>query len=228
MTKNTLELISFKICPFVQRSVIALNEKGIDFDVTYIDLADTPDWFKAVSPMGKVPVLKTNGTAIFESMVIAEYLDEMYLPRLHPDNTLEKARHRSWIEYSSELTMKQYNLFIAPNEKTFKIHQEEFATQLDVLNNELSDSGPMFSGNSFNLIDAAYAPIFMRIELLQEYYNFNLYKPNSRLDHWSKALMKKESIQKSVSADFSDAFMDYFNIKDYYIHQLLEDKKIMP
>ncbi len=226
MTTSKLELISFKICPFVQRSVIALNEKGVEFDVTYIDLANTPDWFNEISPMGKVPVLKTNGTAIFESMVIAEYLDEVFLPRLHPEDAIEKARHRSWIEYSSELIMKQYNLFIAPDEATFTKHKEELAMQLDVLNKELSDQGAMFSGNDFRLIDAAYAPIFMRIELLQEFYDLKLYEKGSRLDRWSKALMQKKSIQQSVSDDFANAFMEYFNVEEYFIHNLLETKKV--
>ena len=54
-----IELISFKICPFVQRSVIALKEKQVDFKVTYIDLANPPEWFSEVSPLGKVPVLKS-------------------------------------------------------------------------------------------------------------------------------------------------------------------------
>lgn len=56
MTKLTL--ISFPLCPFVQRAIIALNEKGAEFDVVYIDLANKPDWFQKVSPFGKVPVLK--------------------------------------------------------------------------------------------------------------------------------------------------------------------------
>lgn len=56
----TIELVSFKICPFVQRSVIALNEKNIDYKITYIDLASPPDWFNEISPLGKVPVLKVD------------------------------------------------------------------------------------------------------------------------------------------------------------------------
>lgn len=55
---NKLTLISFPTCPFVQRAVIALNEKGVDFDVIYIDLANKPEWFLEISPLGKVPVLK--------------------------------------------------------------------------------------------------------------------------------------------------------------------------
>src|SRR5512143_528618 len=50
-------LVSFKLCPFVQRSVIMLKEKHVDFDITYIDLDNPPDWFKAISPFGKVPLL---------------------------------------------------------------------------------------------------------------------------------------------------------------------------
>ena len=40
-----IELISFKLCPFVQRSVITLLKKGVEFKITYVDLANKPDWF---------------------------------------------------------------------------------------------------------------------------------------------------------------------------------------
>ena len=55
---ETIELISFKICPFVQRSAITLLKKGVDFKITYVDLQNKPDWFLAISPLGKVPVVK--------------------------------------------------------------------------------------------------------------------------------------------------------------------------
>lgn len=69
-----LELVSFKVCPFVQRSVIALNAKGIAYTLTHINPHEPPDWFKAISPLGKVPVLLVDGTPLFESAVILEYL----------------------------------------------------------------------------------------------------------------------------------------------------------
>ena len=52
-TPHKLELVSFKVCPFVQRSVIALNMKGIEYSLTHINPHDAPDWFKAISPLGK-------------------------------------------------------------------------------------------------------------------------------------------------------------------------------
>jgi glutathione S-transferase len=53
----TLKLISHKLCPYVQRAVIALAEKGVPFERIDIDLANKPDWFLNISPLGKVPVL---------------------------------------------------------------------------------------------------------------------------------------------------------------------------
>ena len=71
-----LKLISHKLCPYVQRAVIALTEKGVAFERIDIDLANKPEWFKAVSPLGKTPVLLVGDTAIFESAVILEYLED--------------------------------------------------------------------------------------------------------------------------------------------------------
>src|SRR6201995_1115806 len=69
-----LTLISHKLCPYVQRAVIALNEKGVPFERVDIDLANKPDWFLKLSPLGKTPVLVVGEHAIFESAVILEYL----------------------------------------------------------------------------------------------------------------------------------------------------------
>src|SRR5206468_4483588 len=69
-----LRLISHKLCPYVQRAVIALTEKGVAFERIDIDLANKPDWFVPISPLGKTPVLQVGAVPIFESAVILEYL----------------------------------------------------------------------------------------------------------------------------------------------------------
>ncbi len=38
-------LISFALCPYVQRAAILLAEKGVEFERINIDLANKPDWF---------------------------------------------------------------------------------------------------------------------------------------------------------------------------------------
>jgi len=79
-----LVLVSHLLCPYVQRAAIALAEKGVAFERRVIDLANKPDWFLALSPTGKVPVLIADGRPIFESAVILEYLEDTLAPALHP------------------------------------------------------------------------------------------------------------------------------------------------
>ena len=63
--------------------MICLRAKNVEFEVTYINLSDKPDWFLEISPHGKVPVLLVDDVPLFESNAIAEYLDETVEPRLH-------------------------------------------------------------------------------------------------------------------------------------------------
>src|SRR3979490_2492503 len=114
-----LKLISHKLCPYVQRAVIALTEKGVAFERIDIDLANKPDWFLAISPLDKTPVLGVGDTAIFESAVILEYLEETQPKPLHPADALARAEHRAWIEYGSAVLGDIAGFYAAPDEATF-------------------------------------------------------------------------------------------------------------
>src|SRR5258705_11716240 len=115
-----LKLISHKLCPYVQRAVIALTEKGTAFERIDIDLAHKPDWFLAISPLGKTPVLQVDDVAIFESAVILEYLEETEPSPLHPADPLRRADHRAWIEFGSAVPNDIAAFYAAPDEAAFK------------------------------------------------------------------------------------------------------------
>src|SRR4051812_11274642 len=85
---SKLTLISHDLCPYVQRAVIALGEKGVEFAREYVDLANKPEWFLKMSPLGKVPLLKVGNEVIFESSVILEYLEETQPNPLYPQDPL--------------------------------------------------------------------------------------------------------------------------------------------
>jgi len=122
-----LELISFDLCPFVQRSVITLNYKKIPYKLTFIDLENPPSWFKEISPLGKVPVLKIDEeTVLFESAVINEFLDETTGTPLHSKDPLKKAFERSWIEYGAELLVSMYELTLATEHDEREALRDEF------------------------------------------------------------------------------------------------------
>ena len=111
-----IELISFKTCPYVQRAVITLKHKQIDFDITYVDLDDPPDWFLELSPLKKVPVLKVDGEVLFESAVINEYLDEITGGELQPKDPLARAKNRAWIEFASNMIGNLYRMKMSKDE----------------------------------------------------------------------------------------------------------------
>jgi len=70
-------LVSFETCPWVQRAAIVLREKNIDFEFRHITPDNRPDWFLAISPHKKVPVLRVDDkVSLFESNAIAEFLEE--------------------------------------------------------------------------------------------------------------------------------------------------------
>ena len=93
-------LVSFKTCPWVQRSAIVLREKNTPFEFRHIERDNRPDWFLAISPHKKVPVLRVDDTvSLFESNAINEYLDETIAPRLHPEDPVQRAINRAWTDY---------------------------------------------------------------------------------------------------------------------------------
>ncbi len=111
----TLKLISHKLCPYVQRAVIALTEKGVPFERIDIDLANKPDWFLKISPLGKVPVLLVatadGEVALFESNVICEYIEDTQGgAKLHPQDPLQRAQHRAWMEFGSTILSELWGL----------------------------------------------------------------------------------------------------------------------
>jgi len=211
-----LELISFKLCPFVQRSVITLLEKGHDFQISYINLDAPPQWFKDISPLCKVPVLQVGEEVLFESAVINEYIDEITPPSLHPADPLTKAKNRAWIEFGSELLMTQFRFITAQDKNSHETNLKELQEKLQRLETVLS-GGSFFNGEQFSLVDTAYAPLLMRLALLKQWTKIEFYDNLPKIQRWSDALLAKESVKNSVVSDFADLFQMRLKNADSYI-----------
>ncbi|MDE0154553.1 MAG: glutathione S-transferase family protein [Gammaproteobacteria bacterium] len=205
-----IELISFDLCPFVQRSVITLLEKNIPFKRTNIDLANKPDWFLQISPLGKVPVLRINGNILFESAVINEYLDEITPPSMHPGDPLEKAANRAWIEFGSELSNLSFRMLITQDNKVLDDSLQALRDKFGFLDRNL-DAAPFFNGADFSLIDAAYAPVFIRIEYLLKQVIDDIIPPDcGRVLAWSDAILERPSVQGSIIDRFTELATERF------------------
>jgi len=205
-----LELISFKLCPFVQRAIIILKKQNIDYDITYINPMDPPDWFKAISPTGQVPLLKANDEIIFESSVISEFANDISDTDLHPKDAIQKAKNRAWIQFSSSMFDDLFNIVTGDKDK-FSEAKDSLFKKLSRVESVKGDD-PFFNGNNFALIDAAFSPLFMRLAWINEFTDNALSLAEfARLSAWSKAVLAVKEVKDSVVDGLDDVY--YSNIE---------------
>ncbi|NJN03313.1 MAG: glutathione S-transferase family protein [Leptolyngbyaceae cyanobacterium SL_1_1] len=215
-----LELISHLLCPYVQRAVIVLLEKEIPHQRTYIDLSVKPDWFRAISPLGKVPLLKVNGEVLFESGVICEYLDEITPGSLHPPDPLQKAKHRSWIEFGSSLLNEIADFYNALSKELFEQKQHELVKKFSRIELYLSDS-PYFAGQRFSLVDAVYGAIFRYFDVFDKIAEFRVFEDSPKAQNWRRSLQARASIQQAVAEDYSARLFTFLKQRQSYLSELV-------
>jgi glutathione S-transferase len=205
-----LKLISHKLCPYVQRAVIALTEKGVAFERVDIDLANKPDWFLAISPLGKTPVLLVGDTPIFESAVILEYLEETQPKPLHPADPLRRAEHRAWIEYGSAVLNDIAGFYSASDEAAFQAKALQLEQRFARLETRVA-AAHWFDGENFSLVDAVFGPVFRYFDVFDEIADFGSLKGKPKLARWRKSLATRSSVREAVSSDYPTllrAFID--------------------
>jgi glutathione S-transferase len=198
-----LLLVSHALCPYVQRVAIVLTEKGIPFERRDIDLANKPDWFLKISPLGKTPVLQVGNEAIFESTVICEYLEETSLPRLHPTNALQRAQHRSWMEFGSALLNLIGAFYGASDEEVLTSRAKEIRTRFAQIEAALGD-GEYFAGRSFSIVDAVFGPVFRYFDVFDSVVDFGLWDGLHKVNRWRRALAARPSVAAAVRSDYPD------------------------
>ncbi|MBL6976922.1 MAG: glutathione S-transferase family protein [Candidatus Thioglobus sp.] len=218
-----LELISFKLCPFAQRAIILLNTQKIDFEITYINPMDPPDWFKEISPTGQVPLLKVDDQIVFESSVITEFINDISTTSIHPDNVVQKANNRSWIAFSSAMFDDLFGLVTGDKDK-FNASKEALFNELAKLESAKS-SDVFFNGNDFNMIDAALAPIFMRLAWINEFTDNALSIAEFKhLSAWSDAILAVEEVATSVVDGLDDVYYSNIEGREGHLSTLLVDE----
>lgn len=214
-----LKLISHRRCPYVQRAVIALSEKGVPFERIDIDLANKPDWFQKLSPLGKTPVLVVGQHAIFESAVILEYLEEAQAKPLHPRDPLERAEHRGWIEFGSTVLGDIAGLYGATDEAAFKAKAAQLEQRFARLEARVV-AEPWFDGADFSLVDAVFGPVFRYFDVFDGIGDFGILSGKPKIARWRKSLAARPSVRDAVSADYPKLLRDFLARRQSWISQL--------
>jgi len=224
MTNEKYHLVSHGLCPYVQRSVIVLTEKHIPFKRTDIDLSNTPVWFNDISPTRKVPLLIVDQKqVIFESAVICEYLDEITTGSLHPEQPLEKAYQRSWIEFGSGILDSIAGLYSVKDQNSFVAKRDEIKQKFELLENELSDSR-YFSGEQFQLIDAVYGPIFRYFDTFDEILELAIFDKLSKVKKWRLSLRQRYSVKHAVLPEYPELLFQFLKERKSFISEVISKK----
>ncbi len=216
-----LELISHHLCPYVQRAAITLLEKNVAFVRVDVDLAKKPEWFKAISPLGKTPLLRIDGKdVIFESAVICEYLEETNQPPLHPSDPLARARHRGWIEFASATLNDIAGLYNAADETVFDQKRDALRAKIAQIENELGD-GPFFAGSDFSLVDAAFGPTFRYFDTFDTFADLGVFDDRPKAFAWRRALADRPSVMAAVDAGYPARLAAFLTARGSYMSGLM-------
>lgn len=223
MSTPSFKLISFIICPYVQRAMIILNEKNISFDVEYIDLSAPPPWFYDISPLEKVPVLLVDEKPLFESMVICEYLDEITPGSLYPADAFERAKNRAWIEFGNDILDSTFTLLRTDDPKKVSHLTNTLSERFEVLEDVISDAD-YFNDSNFSMVDAVYAPIFRYHKLISSCTDYGIFNDAPKVKAWGDRLLERPAVIKSVSESYDKAVVNRFVKMNSIIGQALAAK----
>ena len=211
-----VQIYSATVCPYAHRTRLALLEKGVDFKLTEIDLHNKPQWFAAISPYGKVPVIQHENNVVWESTIINEYLDEVFPePPLMPNASGKRAIARIWIDFANTKFLPAfYKLLLTQEPQKQQEWAKVLADHLRFIEREglakLSNNGSYWFGDSLSLVDLAFYPWFERFCVLERYRSFILPAECVQLQQWWIAMSVRDSV------------LEIKNTEDFYIEQYIQ------
>jgi len=217
-------LVSFKACPWVQRVAIVLREKKIDFEFLHIESDKRPDWFRTISPHDKVPVLRLDDrVSLFESGAISEYLDETTPPRLHPEDPIERAINRAWIEYLPAFAKLTSAHAYANSEVNYNKAAAQVPIPFEKLEKALErqGGGPFFNGARYSLLDAAYAPFLQRHFFLERIKKLGHIETFPRVKAWAEAVVERPSTHSFPPAEYEAMNRDLVKRRNIWMSQFV-------
>ncbi len=190
--------------------MIVLRAKKVEFEVTHITADNKPDWFLEVSPHGKVPLLMVDQEVLFESNAIAEFLDETIKPRLHPEDPFKRAENRAWTDFVPSFAAAFNSYLYAANledQQSKKPGAQKALLKLEArLHKDSGKQGTYFNGKDLSIVDAAYAPFFMRFTIVEPYCKTGIMEEFPYVDEWRKTLIKDPLVKESLPENFMELF----------------------
>ena len=205
-----------------------MRAKDVEFEVTFINLREKPDWFLKLSPHGKVPVLKIDDEVLFESNAIAEFLDETLETRLHPTSPIERARNRAWTDFVPTFSSALSKIYYTKNRNEMEEGLANAPRVIERLEEALirqrgRNTGPYFNGPGLSLVDCAYAPFLQRFCIADGYLKTGLLNNFPSLNAWTEVLLSNDTITGAVAPEFLYEFLSNLKRRKFYVASFIKD-----
>jgi len=149
--------------PYSHRCRIVLFEKGMDFQVIDVDLANKPEDLATINPHNTVPVLVERDLVLQQANIINEYIDERFPhPQLMPADPVMRARARLFLHDFEEQLFSHIADIESDNAKVADKAR-------NIVRDNLTQIVPLFNkqeyilGDDFSMLDVAIAPLLWRL-----------------------------------------------------------------
>ncbi len=220
-----IKIVSFKICPFVQRVTALLEAKQASYEIDYINLSNKPEWFLKVSPNAQVPILITESDEVlFESDAISEYIEETVPDALFDPNPAKKAQQRAWSYLASKHYLVQCSAQRSKDQATLSERSEKLSKAFSKLEAKLTGS-KFFDGDRLGMVDLAWLPILHRASIIEQHSGYDFIGELPKVKALQKNILDTGLSEKSVSEDFVDKFSAFYLSEQTYLGQCAKAKQ---
>ncbi|KAJ6845381.1 putative glutathione S-transferase parA [Iris pallida] len=194
-------LLDFWVSPFGQRCRIALAEKGVEYEYREENLADKSELLLKSNPVHKkIPVLLHDGKPVCESLIIVEYIDEVWPDKypILPKDPYARAQARFWADFIDKKIYDCGTRLWKLKGEAQQDAKKEFLDILKLLEGELGDK-KFFGGETFGFVDIALVPFASWFYTYETNANFSTEEVAPKLVAWAQRCMERESVSKTLS-----------------------------
>ena len=231
MHEYELEITSHPLCPFSQRSIILLLQKGLrrdaDFKVStinYADFGNFPEWFLQRSPTAAMPVLTVNETEnILKDNAINEFLDEITSGSLFSVDALRRAEERMWTEKAGDLLNALRDVYTGKTHGEVETAVRKVFELLAPVEEKVTENQRYSRGDRFTMVDAAFAPFFMLFRHFDRLKNAPDWEKLPKTKFWAESLLNEKTVIDSACKNYSQEFDNFFKLFNSYFPQFAQE-----
>ncbi|KAM3684418.1 hypothetical protein ACJW30_11G042100 [Castanea mollissima] len=194
-------LLDFWLSMFGMRVRIALAEKGIKYEYQEQDIFNKSPLLLEMNPIHKkIPVLIHNGKPVCESLIIVQYIDEVWNDKspLLPSDPYQRAHARFWADFVDKKVYEVSRKLWTTKGEELEVGKKEFFEIYKTLEGELGGK-PYFGGETFGFVDLSLITFYSWFHVYEVFGNINIEAECPKIIAWAKRCLQKETVANSLA-----------------------------